>query len=364
MRIAVVHDRLGNRGGGERVALEIAKALGVKHIYTAYYRPDRTFEELRDFYILEVNRVPDFHFEKTYALIRMADAYRFAHLGELEDYDLVWLSGMWAVFAARNNPNNIWYCHSPNRALYDLYEHFLRRYRGLSRWVFKMWADFWRKRDQEAVRHVREIVANSYNVQRRVRAAYGRGAEVIYPPVDVKKFYHAGSGGYWLSVQRIMPEKRVDLQIEIFRRLPEERLIIVGKAEYGIKYQEKIARMVEKTPNVGWLGRVDEKTLIDLYAHAKGVIQTAIDEDFGLVPIEAFAAGKPVFAVDEGGFRETVKPFAGELIRPPYLENFVKAIRNFNDSDYDPTKIRAWAERFSVERFREEILRKTKEVLK
>lgn len=363
MKVTIVHDRLGNKGGGERVALEIAKALGIKSFFTAYYKPERTFKDFRNFYIVEVNRIPDLRFERTYGLIRMLDAVRFSHLEELEDFDLVWTSGMWAVFAAKNNPNNVWYCHSPNRALYDLYDRFLHRYTKFSQLTFKMWADFWRKRDQEAVSHVKEIVVNSRNVQNRVRQAYGREAEVIYPPVDTKKFYWKPSEGYWLSVQRIMPEKRVDLQIKIFHQLPEERLIIVGKAEYGTGYQKKIAKMVEKAPNVEWVGRVDEKTLIDLYARAKGVIQTAIDEDFGLVPIEAFAAGKPVLAVNEGGFKETVKPFAGRLIEPPYLENFVKTITGFDESRYDPTQIRAWAERFSVERFREKIKRKTKEVL-
>jgi len=128
---------------------------------------------------------------------------------------------------------------------------------------------------------------------------------------------------------------------------------IVGKAEYGTWYEKKIVKMVEKTPNVEWVGRVSEKELINLYAHAKGVIQTAIDEDFGLVPIEAFAAGKPVFAVNEGGFKETVKPFAGKLIDEPYLENFVNAIKEFDESIYDPKEVRAWAKNFSLERFRE-----------
>lgn len=365
MKIAVVHDRFGNCGGGERVALEIAKTLKADTIYTAYWEPEKTFEELKKFNIIEVNKLPDLRFEKTYALIRMLDAWKFSKIKELADYDLIWTSGMWAVFASKHNPMNIWYCHSPNRALYDLYEHFLNRYKGqpFVRWAFKTWANFWRKRDQKAIGYVKKIVANSENTRRRVQMAYNRDATVIHPPVDIKKFYHAESDGYWLSVQRIMPEKRVDLQIRIFQRLPNEKLIIVGKAEYGTWYERKITEMIRKTPNVEWLGRVDEKTLIDLYAHAKGVIQTAIDEDFGLVPVEAFAAGKPVLAVNEGGFRETVRLFTGKLINPPYLRNFVRAIIEFDRRDYNPNTIQNWAKNFSVEQFRTRIRRLSELVL-
>jgi len=365
VKIALVHDRLENRGGGERAALEIAKALNVKTIYVACYTSEKTYEEFEKFNIIQLNRIPSLKWDKAYAIIRTIDALRFSIYKELQEYDLLWLSGMWAVFASNMNDMNIWYCHSPNRALYDLYESIKSRYNFFWRTAFDLWAKFWRLLDKFVIlRNVKEIVVNSRNVRKRVMFAYGLPSEVIYPPVDTKKFYYAESEGYWLSVQRIMPEKRVELQIEIFKRLPEERLIIVGKAEYGTDYQEKIARMVEKTKNVEWVGRVDEKTLIDLYAHCKGVIQTPIDEDFGLVPIEAMASGKPVLCVNEGGFRESViNGKTGLLINPPYLANFIKAIRNFDETKFNPKIIRKRAKYFDVSRFRKEIKEKTKRAL-
>ena len=358
MKIAVAHDRLTNKGGGERVALEIAKTLKVKDIYVGIYEEEKTFEDFKKFNIIQINPIKDLQYEKAYAIIRMLDAYKFSKLKELEDYDLIWTSGMWAVFASKNNPLNVWYCHSPNRALYDLYDYFLNeRYKDnpISRFLFKAWTDFWRHFDKKAVKNVKEIVVNSKNTQKRVAYAYNRPSTIIYPPVDVKKFKWKPSEGYWLSVQRIMPEKRLEIQLQAFQKLKNEKLVIVGKAEYGTAYEQKIARMVKKIDNVEWLGRVDEKTLIDLYSHCKGVIQTAKQEDFGLVPIEAFGSGKPVIAVKEGGFKETVKPFCGILIEEPYTENLVKAIKNFDESKYDPEKIKEWAENFSVERFRFEI---------
>ena len=366
VEIAVVHDRLENKGGGERVALELAKALNAKTIYVACYTPEKTYEEFEKFNIVQLNRIPSLEWDKAYAIIRMIDAFRFLIHKELEEYDLLWLSGMWAVFASNMNSKNIWYCHSPNRALYDLYESIKSRYNFFWRTAFDLWAKSWRLIDRFVVmRNVKEIVVNSRNTQRRVVFAYGLPSHVIYPPVDTKKCYHAESDGYWLSVQRIMPEKRVDLQIEIFKRLPNEKLIIVGKAEYGTDYQKKIAKMVEKVRNVEWVGRVDEKTLIDLYAHCKGVIQTPIDEDFGMVPIEAMASGKPVLCVNEGGFRESViHSKTGLLINPPYLANFIKAIKNFDETKFNPKIIRKRAEFFDISRFRKQIREKTKEVLR
>jgi len=362
MKVAVVHDRFCNRGGGERVAIEIAKTLKADAIYTARWEPERCFEDLEKFNVIEINRIPSLALRKC-ALIRMLDAWKFSELEELADYDLVWTSGIWAVFANKQNPMNVWYYHGTNRPIYDLHERYSSHFNHIARLGFKAWANIWKRIEKKAVTYVREIVVNSYNVKNRVLKIYNRNSSVIYPPVDIKKFHHAESEGYWLSVQRIVPEKRVDLQIEIFRKLPNERLIIVGKSEYETWYEKKIAEMVKNTNNVEWLGSVDEKTFIDLYAHAKGIIQTPVDEDFGLVPIEAFASGKPVLAVNEGGFKETVKPFAGKLINPPYLENFVKAIKEFDESAYDPRIIQKWARSFSVERFRKQIKEFSKKVI-
>ncbi|ALM76151.1 glycosyltransferase [Thermococcus barophilus] len=366
MKIAVIHDRFVNRGGAERVALEIAKALKVDTIYTAHYEPEKTFEEIQKFNIIEIHPTRDVSWDKQHAINRMVDGIKFSFLKEVSEYDLIWTSGMWAMFASKNNPRNIWYCHSPNRALYDLYEHFKKRYHWIGwKGVFIIWASFWRKIDQYHINFVREIVVNSRNTKRRVKAAYNRRSEVIHPPVDTKKFYWGESEGYWLSVQRIMPEKRVELQIEIFKKVSGENLIIVGNVDENSQYYRMIKKKADKLPNVRLMVGVDDKTLVELYAHSKGVIQTAIDEDFGLVPIEAMAAGKPVFAVNEGGFRETViDGITGRLINPPYLENFIKAIKEFDETKYNPKVIRTWAENFSVEKFRDKIKKKTKEVIR
>jgi glycosyltransferase involved in cell wall biosynthesis len=138
---------------------------------------------------------------------------------------------------------------------------------------------------------------------------------IIYPPVDTTHYTFKGYDTFWLSVNRIYPEKRIELQLDVFRQLPEEKLIIAGSytlGDHSSQYFEKLQRQLP--PNTSMVGEVSEQELVDLYATCKGLICTAIDEDFGITPLEAMASGKPVVAVDEGGFRETISPETGILV--------------------------------------------------
>jgi glycosyltransferase involved in cell wall biosynthesis len=134
--------------------------------------------------------------------------------------------------------------------------------------------------------------------------------------VDTAHYTFKGYDSFWLSVNRIYPEKRIDLQLETFRQLPEERLVIAGgyaNGDHAAQYAAKLQRQLP--PNVTMVGEVSEQELVDLYATCRGLICTAIDEDFGITPLEAMASGKPVVAVDEGGFRETISSDTGILVK-------------------------------------------------
>lgn len=361
MSIAIVHDRLCNRGGGEKVAVTIARALG-GDIYTANYKPENTFEVQNS--IRVTNPMPDMSWEKWYALVRMLDARSFSRLKELRDYDVLWMSGMWAPFAARNNPRNILYCHSPNRGIYDLGESLRKRQKFPWGQAFDLWRLFWKRMDQRAVSHVKRIVCNSRNVQKRIKKYWGRDAEILYPPVNLEDFYFERFGSFWLSVGRVMEEKRIDLQLDTFERLPKERLIIVGSAEYGTAYQKRMEERIRGMKNVEWKGRVGGKELSDLYANCKGTIQTALDEDFGYVPPESMASGKPCIAVNEGGFRESIEDGkTGILVDEPYVENLVRAIEDFKPSNFDPSYLQDYAQRFSEENFTRRVREITEEVM-
>ena len=130
--------------------------------------------------------------------------------------------------------------------------------------------------------------------------------------------------------QRLYPEKRIELQIEAFSHMPDQNLVIVGGASSGDHadpYGSRICKMAEKSDNVTILGQISDTEVIDLYSRCKGFICTAVAEDFGITPLEAMASGKPVVAVAEGGFLETVTPDCGKLINPD-VHDIISAVRS------------------------------------
>jgi len=346
MNLVIVHDFLFTKGGGERVVLSLAKNFKAP-IYTTVDIPERTYPEFRK---LKVFSYPT-KFLKS-PLLQTEALFKFRSM-ELSQYDVIISSGNWAKHVAVKSENHpiIHYEHTPVRVFYDLYENTKKRLPFFARNVFKVWVWFMKRYDLEAVSKLDKIITNSQNTRRRIKKFYNRDAEVVYPPVDVKKFKYKESGDFFLSVQRIEPEKRVEIQIEAFRRLPNEKLLVVGVPGSNAEWYFK--KLKKKAPkNVEFLGKVSDKKLIELYARCKAVIQTAIDEDFGLVPIEAMASGKPCLAVNEGGFRESIiHGKTGLLIDKPYVENFVSVIKNFDKYEFDPKECRKRAKLFSEENF-------------
>src|SRR5437867_1009646 len=225
----------------------------------------------------------------------------------IQGYDLYVVSGNCAVFAAPRHRPNLWYCHTPVRVFYDLRERFLDALPWTSRWAARRWIESRRRRDEAAFAGVGRIVANSQNVAGRVSRYLSRESTVVHPPVDVERYRFERIGDFWLSVNRLSHEKRIDLQVDAFRRLPQERLVVVGGPQVGVD-TKKFLRSLRPPENVEFLGEVDERRLLALYARCRGLLATSKDEDFGLAPVEAMAAGKTVIAVDEGGYRESVVP--------------------------------------------------------
>lgn len=265
-------------------------------------------------------------------LKQMSAAWRFSHTDLTEIYNFFIFSGNWAPHASKFHHPNIWYCHTPVRALYDLAGLFEQRLPYFFRPLYRIWAEHQRLTDQKTIENIDKIVTNSHNTAERIRLYYGREAQVIYPPVDLNRFLFRKSGDFWLSVNRLYPEKRIELQIEAFRHLPDESLIIVGGSgggDHAIRYASRIG---ENLPgNVKILGSISSDELTDLYGTCRGLICTAMDEDFGITPLEAMASGKPVIAVDEGGFRETVIHGKTGILIEPTVQAIVQAIGDIGE---------------------------------
>jgi len=248
-------------------------------------------------------------------------------------YDFYVFSGNWAQLAARNHRPNIWYCHTPPRLLYDLNESYAQRLNPVVRVGFRAWTWVQRLLDQRNMRYVDRVVANSENTRQRIRTYYGIDAPVLHAPVDTTKYYNKPAEDYWLSVGRIYPEKRVELQVEAFRKMPGKKLKIVGPK--GGRYADDV--LANLPANVEYLGEADDARLKELYARCRGLICTAGDEDFGITVIEAMASGKPAVAVDEGGYRETVVDgVTGRLCRAD-ADSITEAVK---EVDRDPLGFR------------------------
>lgn len=355
MRLAICHDLLSVRGGAERVVLTMARAFGAE-VFTLLYDPSKTFEEARGLKIrvlggLELPKDRRFY-PWIYPFFHISGIVKFLGL-DLEDYDAVITSGKLGVFA--RGKKTLHYCHTPPRFLYDLRPsislYLERKYGRLVRGLAELWWGGWSRMDGWAMGRPDLILANSEEVRRRIRRYYGREAEVVYPPVRVKRFRMGEGGEYFLAVQRPSPEKRMELLLRIFRELPRERLVVVG-SYIDPDYTSWLEKKVEGMGNVEWLREVSEKELVELYAGCKALVHTAKREDFGIAPVEAMASGKPVIAVNEGGVRETVvHGRTGLLVDPPYLRNFVRILRRFNPSRFSAEECRRRAEEFSEEKF-------------
>ena len=328
MRVAVLHDHLRFIGGGERVALTLAAAFDADLYVTDL---DPTLPEragMRTVRATEIARVPR---SPPMRQDRQARAFREV---AIPDHDVYILSGNWAVFAAPRFRPNVWYCHTPVRVFYDLHDSILASLPGVRRWAARRWIDRRRPEYETAVAAVQVVVANSRNVADRIERFLRRKAEVVYPPVDTSRYRFGHVGDSWLAVSRLSHEKRLQLLVGTFRRLPRERLVVVGGPQLGLD-ANRLIRSLDPPANVEFVGEIEEAKLLDRYATCRGLVATSEDEDFGLTPVEAMAAGKAVVAVDEGGYRETIVPGETGWLVPPTAAALALAISSTTVADLE-----------------------------
>ncbi len=347
MKIGIFHDYFGAVGGGERTVLILAEAIGADIITT-----DTNALSALESKATVKTLGPTIKFPP---LKQISATAKFAMADYSDEYDYFIFTGNWSHYAAKKHHPNLWYCFTPVRAFYDLYSSFLGRQDFVTRQAFRTWVNVHKLFDERSIRNVENIVSISETTRNRVKKYHGRDSSIIYPPVDTSRFSCKEYGDFWLSVNRLYPEKRVELQMEAFRKMPDEKLVICGgyaKGDHAAKYAE---HLMENVPdNVEILGEVSESELLSLYSRCRGLICTAVDEDFGLTPVEAMASGKPVIAVNEGGFRETVIPGTGVLI-PADLKSLIETVKRVSpvaETYQDACQKRA--ELFDVSNFKQQ----------
>jgi glycosyltransferase involved in cell wall biosynthesis len=229
---------------------------------------------------------------------------------DLTPYDLVLTSDSGPMKGVITNQNaiHICYCHSPMRYLWDSYHAYASKMSAPSRFIFSLSAHYVRNWDYQAAQRVTHFLANSQYVAGRIRHFYGRISTVLHPPIDTEKGFIAREhDDYYLAVGRLVQYKRTDILIEACNRLGR-RLRIIGEGP-DMKRLRSIAG-----PTIEFLGKANDSDLWNSYAHCQALLFAA-DEDFGMVPLEAQACGRPVVAYGKGGALETVRGYSRQTVR-------------------------------------------------
>jgi glycosyltransferase involved in cell wall biosynthesis len=268
---------------------------------------------------------------------------------ELRDLDLV-VSSSHACAKAVNveaGTPHLCYCHTPMRYAWQ-FELERERFPAAIRPFARRGMGLFRRWDRSTARRVTSFVANSRAVADRIRAAYAREAEVIHPPVRTELFTPGGEReDLFLYVGRLVSYKRADLVVEAFAELPYQ-LVVVGEGPLRAGLEPRA------TPNVTFVGAVDDERLRDLYRAARALVYPAY-EDFGIVMAEAQACGTPVIGLAAGGALDIVDPGAtGWLIESQSVQALQAAVRRAVAEPLPAAPIAARAQRFSRGRFREQ----------
>ena len=369
MRVALVHEWLDTWGGSEAVLAELLRVFPGADVYTLvdFLRPeDRARLGPARISTSALAGLPGAHRWFRYAaVLRPQLIERF----DLASYDVVVSNSHAIAKGARTGPGqvHVCYCHTPARFAWTMQATYADQATADARWrrpfVEYALARF-RRWDRAASARVDRFVANSRHIAQAIARCYGRDAEVVYPPVDVERFAAAARAreagaprADYVTVSRLVPYKRIDVLVEAFRALPERRLIVVGDGP------ERPRLEALAVPNVEFVGQQDDQETASRVAGARAFLFAA-EEDFGIAPVEAQAAGTPVIAYGRGGVRESVR---GQDDRAPTGVFFdaqtplavAAAVRSFeaDAGRISAVACRENALRFAPARFRDEIAR-------
>lgn len=351
-RVVITHDFMETYGGAERVTQEMAAAFPDAPLVTLLGRPSvarRMEVEDRLRSILPARE----RFLRHYRLLTPAYPALVHVVGALPDADVL-LSSSYAFahrFRTANDAPQVCYCHSPLRFAWSMTGSYRDEWRGVGR-AFDLFAAAMRRTDRCSSKDVTQYLTQSSFTAEQIERFYGRRAEVIGAPVDCELF-HPGDrepDDYFLVCGRLVePYKRVSVAVEAFRDIAD-RLIVAGDGP-------ALPSLRSSAPsNVQFLGHLRDDELVPLMQRCKAAIFPSRD-DFGLLPLEVMACGRPVIAYGAGGATQTVVPGrTGALFSEQSAEAVRAAVRSFSVESFDPIVIRAHAEQWDRSVFRRRLV--------
>jgi len=351
LRIAIVHDWLNQVGGAENVLEELHALLPAAPIYTSMYWRDAMPPQYRqwDIHTSPLDRIRRNKTHHQWFLLAQPCAFQSL---DPSDYYLV-ISNKSAFCLnvhVRPDARHLCYCLTPTRFVWD-FANYVRGEGagGIARIAVPPLLPLLKRIEFKAAQRVTRFAAISHAVQQRIQQSYRCDSQVIYPPVDTERFHanDAPAEKFYLVISRLLPYKRIDLVVGAFNMLGLP-LVVIGDGRDRARLQA-LAK-----PNIKFLGRLDDAQC-DKYRYRCRAFIFPGEDDFGIAPVEAMAAGRPVIAFGTGGALDTVaKGVTGIFFHEPTAKSLVDAVRRFERLRFDARAIQAHAQQFSRERFREQ----------
>lgn len=356
-KIAIVHDWLTNMGGAERVVLALHQAYPDAPIYTSVYEPSKMplFKGL-DIRTTWLQKLPS-PIRRLHKLFPVLRVNAFRKL-DMSGFDIV-ISSSSAESKqvnTRKDAVHICYCHTPIRYYWSHYEEYLNNpglgfLDPLIRLVMPFFVRNMRVYDLQAVQQVDWFIANSTTTAARIKQFYDRESTVICPSVDIERFLNLNISGPregFVALGRQVPYKRIDLAVQACTNL-NLPLTVYGRGSEHKKLQAMAG------PTVKFVTDGDDKQVAQALAGAQALIAPQ-EEDFGIVPLEAAAAGCPAICLDKGGARDTViEGKTGLYFAEQSIQSLEEALNRFENYHFDPKVLQDHAKQFSNERFIKEI---------
>jgi glycosyltransferase involved in cell wall biosynthesis len=307
MKIAIVCDWLVTAGGAERVIQHMLECFPEADLFAVidFFSESNRAELLKN-KKATTTYIQKFPFAKKLYRNYLPWMPLAIEQLDLSSYDLIISASHAVAKGVITGPDqlHISYVNSPMRYAWDLQAQYLKESgldKGIKGYFAKRILHNMRIWDLRTVNGVDEFIANSKFIARRIHKIYHRSAEVIYPPVDIKRFKpHGKKEDFYLTASRLVPYKKIDLIMESFANMPDKKLVVIGDGPDMKKIQKKAAK------NIEILGHQPFSVLADYLQRAKAFVFAA-EEDFGILPVEAQACGTPVIAYGKGGCLETVR---------------------------------------------------------
>jgi glycosyltransferase involved in cell wall biosynthesis len=350
LKIAIVHYYLISVRGGERCYHTLAQTFPQADLYSVVFDPTSQPEWLsrRNMTTSFLQKVPGSR--KYFRQFFMFYPHAVEQF-DLNAYDLVISSSAGFTHGVITPPEtlHICYCYNPFRYAWNWYHDFLAGSNKLMRPLLALLLNQVRTWDIGAAQRPDHFVSISTVTQHRVAKYYRRESEIIYPPVELSRFSISETqDDYYLAFSELVPYKKMDVVVEAFNHLGKP-LVVVGDGP-----QRDLLRKIAK-PNISFRGRVSDAELPGLYNRARALIFMP-KEDFGIIPLEAMASGRPVIAFGAGGALETVvNGRTGLFFQEQSAQSLMDAVSTFETMHFEPTEIRRHAQMFDVPTYQHNI---------